>query len=95
LLRRKNDQVNKGELARVAKVKPKPKRRRKHVFSSRKQIRASRMRQQKQQYVSLNNTVKALEFSPYCTRSRTRIRRSQTYSGGDIARKRVGVGTTK
>jgi len=45
-------------------VKPKPKRRRKPVFSSRKQIRASRMRQQKQQYDSLNSTVKALEFSP-------------------------------
>jgi hypothetical protein len=76
-------------------VKPKPKRRKKPVFSSRKQIRASRMRQQKQQYDSLNSTVKALEFSPDRTRSRTRLRRSQTQSGEDIARKGAGVGTTK
>jgi len=45
-------------------VKPKAKRRRKAIFSSRKQIIASRMRQQKQQYASLNGTVKTLEFSP-------------------------------
>ena len=76
-------------------VKPKPKRRRKALFSSRKQIRASRMRQQKQQYESLNSTVKALEFSPERTRSRSRIRRSQNKSGEDIGRQGAGVGTTR
>ena len=53
------------------------------------------MRQPKQQYDSLNSTVKALEFSPDRTRSRSRIRRSQTNSGEDIARKGAGVGTTR
>ena len=76
-------------------VKPKAKRRRKAVFSNRKQITASRMRQQKQRYDSLNSTVKALEFSLDRTRSRSRIRRSQTYSGENIARKGAGVGTTR
>ena len=76
-------------------AKPKPKRRRKALFSSRKQIRASRMRQQKQQYDSLNSTVKALEFSPDRTRSISRTRRSQNKSVEDIARKGAGVGTTR
>jgi hypothetical protein len=76
-------------------VKPKAKRRRKALFSSRKQIIALRMRQEKQRYDSLNNIVKALEFSPNRTRSRTRIRRSQNYIGEDIARKGVGVGTAR
>ena len=76
-------------------VKPKPKRRRKAVFSSRKQIRASRMRQEKQKYDSLNSTVKALEFSPDRPRPRSRIRRSPNNSGEDIARKGAGVGTTR
>jgi len=75
-------------------VKPKAKRRRKALFSSRKQIIASRMRQQKQRYDSLNSTVKALEFSPDRTRSRSRIQTSQTYCGEDIDSKGVGVGTT-
>ena len=79
----------------VELVKPKAKRRKKALFSTRKQIRASRMRQPKQPYDNLNNTVKALEFFPYRTRSRSRTRRSQTQSGEDIARKGVGVGTTK
>ncbi len=52
------------------------------------------MRLQKQQYDSLNSTVKALDFSPDRTRSRSRIRRTQTASAEDIARKGVGVGTT-
>ena len=73
--------------------KPKPKRRKKPVFSSRKQIRASRMRQQKQPYDSLNNTVKALEFSPDRTRTRSRTRTSHTDSVEDIARKGAGVRT--
>ena len=51
------------------------------------------MRQQKQQYDSLNNTVKALEFSPDRTRSRARVRRSQIFNGENIARK--GVGTNR
>ena len=76
-------------------VKPKAKRRKKELFSNRKQIIASRMRQQKQKYDSLNNTVKALEFSPDRTRSKSRIRRSQIHSGEDIARKGAGVGTTR
>ena len=61
----------------VELAKPKAKRRRKAIISSRKQIRASRMRQEKQEYDSLNSTVKALEFFPDRTRSSSRIRRSQ------------------
>ena len=53
------------------------------------------MRQEKQKYDSLNNTVKALEFSPDRTRSSSRIRRSQNKSAEDIARKGAGVGTTR
>ncbi len=75
--------------------KPKPKRRRKAVFSSRKQIRASRMRQEKQKYDSLKSTVKALEFSPDRTRSRSRIRRSQIDSIEAIGRKGAEVGTIR
>ncbi len=75
--------------------KPKPKRRRKAVFSSRKQIRASRMRQEKQKYDSLNSTVKALEFTPDRTRSRSRKRTTQSHGAQDIARKGAGVGTTR
>ena len=75
--------------------KPKPKRRRKAVFSSRKQIRASRMRQEKQKYDSLNSTVKALDFSPDRPRPRSRIRRSPNKSGEDIARKGAGGGTIR
>ena len=52
------------------------------------------MRQQKQHYDSLNSTVKALDFSPDRTRSRSRKRRSQTDSGEDIATKGVAVGMT-
>ena len=76
-------------------VKPKPKRRRKAVFSSRKQIAASRMRQQKQRYDSSNNTVKALEFTQDRTRSRSRKRTTQTYGAEDIATKGARVGTTR
>ncbi len=76
-------------------VKPKPKKRRKAVFSSRKQIRASRMRQEKQNYDSLKSTVKALEFSPDRTRSRSRIRRSQIDSIEAIGRKGAEVGTIR
>ena len=76
-------------------VKPKPKRRRKAIFSSRKQIAASRMRQQKQRYDSLNNTVKALEFTTDRPRSRSRKRTSQSHGAQDIATKGAGVGTTK
>ncbi len=76
-------------------AKPKPKKRRKAVFSSRKQIRASRMRQEKQKYDSLNSTVKALKFSPDRTRSRSRIRKSQIDNIEDIARKGAGVGTIR
>ena len=76
-------------------VKPKAKRRRKAVFSSRKQLVASRMRQQKQRYDNLNNTVKALEVSPERTRSRSRIQTSHTYCGEDIASKGPGVGKTR
>ena len=76
-------------------VKPKAKRRRKAVFSSMKQIIASRMRQQKQRYASLNDTVKALEFSPDHTRSRSRITTSQTYRGENIASREARVGTTR
>ena len=76
-------------------VKPKAKRRRKALFTTRKQRRASRMRQQKQEYDSLNNTMKALEFSPDRTRSRTRIRRSEALSVEDTARKGGGVRTTR
>jgi hypothetical protein len=79
----------------VELAKPKAKKRRKAFFSSRKQIRASRMRQQKQQYDSLNSTVKALEFSPDRTRTRSRTRRSQTDNFEDIARKGAGVGTNR
>jgi hypothetical protein len=79
----------------VELLKPKPKRRKKPVFFSRKQIRASRMRQQKQQYDSLNTTVKALEFSPDRKRTRSRTRRSQTDSVEDIDRKGAGVGTNR
>ena len=75
--------------------KPKPKRRRKAVFSSRKQIRASRMRHEKQKYDSLNNTVKALEFSPDRPRPRSRIRRSLNKRGKDIATKGGGVRPTR
>ena len=53
------------------------------------------MREQKQRYDSLNNTIKALEFSPDRTRLRSHIRTSQTYSGEDIASKEAGVGTTR
>ena len=74
----------------VELANPKAKRRRKAIFST-----ASRMRQQKQQYDSLNNTMKALELTPNRTRSRSRIRRSQTDSGENIARKSTGVGTTR
>ena len=76
-------------------VKPKPKRRRKAVFSSRKQIAASRMRQQKQRYDSLNNTVKALEFTQDRTRSTSRKRTTQTYGAEDIAPKGAGVGSRR
>ena len=76
----------------VELVKPKPKRRRKAVFSSRKQIRASRMRQEKQKYDSLKSTVKALEFSPDRTRSRCRIRRGHIDSVKDIDSKGAEVG---
>ena len=53
------------------------------------------MRQQKQQYDSLNNIVKALEFSPDNTRSRSGIQTSQTYSGEDIDSKEEGVAGTR
>ena len=53
------------------------------------------MKHKNQQYDSLNNTVKALEFSPGRTRARSRIRRNQTYNGEDIARKGPRVGTAK
>ena len=76
-------------------VKPKAKRRRKALFTTRKQRRASRMRQQKQEYDSLNSTVKALDFSPDRTRSRTRIRRSQSVSVENTDRKGARVRTTK
>ena len=76
-------------------AKPKGKRRRKALFSSRKQIIASRMRQEKQRYDSLNSTVKALEFSPDRTRLRSRIRSSPNKSGEKIARKGAGVRTTR
>lgn len=46
-------------------VKPKAKkRRRKAIFSTRKQRLASRMRQEMQRFDSLRGTIKTLEFSP-------------------------------
>lgn len=49
----------------IVLVKPKArKRRRKALFSTRKQRLAARMRQEKQRYENLTSTVKTLEFSP-------------------------------
>ena len=82
-------------LSPVELVKPKAKKRRKALFTTRKQRRASRMRQKKKEYDSLNITVKALEFSPDRTRSRTRIRKSQIDNIEDIDRKGAEVGTIR